>query len=135
MTRQALLIVALVAAAVAGTRYLWPRVEYRQTVVERETIKKDVRTIIKHVERKDGSKETVTTIVDNSKESSNRTETIVKAAQAQWLLSPLLKIDAKQGLTEPVYGLMVQRRVLGPGWLGVAATTDKQIMATIGLEF
>lgn len=134
MTRQISAYILIALAAVAGTRYLWPRVEYKHTVEQKEVVRKDVVTVIKEVVRKDGSRETVTEIVDRSRENSSRTETKVSTKKSEWSLSLLLKSDASK-LGEPVYGLMAQRRLLGPVWVGVGASTDRQIMATIGLEF
>ena len=131
MTRQISAYILIALAAVAGTRYLWPRVEYKHTVEQKEVVRKDVVTVIKEVVRKDGSRETVTEIVDRSRENSSRTETKVSTKKSEWSLSLLLKSK----LGEPVYGLMAQRRLLGPVWVGVGASTDRQIMATIGLEF
>lgn len=116
---------------IAGTRYLWPRIEYKHTVQEKEVIRKDIVTVIKEVVRPDGSKETVTEIVDRSKESSTRKETLTKAAQPQWSVGAYTTFNEKI----PTYTVTVDRRILGPFSLGVYGQTNSTFGAGIRLEF
>lgn len=134
MTRQLLVLILVALVSVATTRYLWPRVEYKSSVVEKEVIKRDVVTVIKEVVRKDGTKETVTEIIDHSRENSSRSETVVKHAKAQYQLA-LVALTEPGRFADPSYGVQLQRRLLGPVWGGLAATSDKQIMLSLGLEF
>ena len=62
--------IVVAALAVSATKRLWPTIDTKVTVQEKEVIRKDVQTVIKEVVKPDGTKETVTTIVDKSKESS-----------------------------------------------------------------
>jgi hypothetical protein len=126
--------IILCLASVATTRYLWPRVEYKSSIVEKEVIKRDVVTVIREIVKPDGSKETVTEIVDHSRENSSKSETVVKLAKAQYQLALLASTSAER-LADPVYGLQIQRRLLGPVWGGLSLNTDKQITFNLGLEF
>jgi lipopolysaccharide export LptBFGC system permease protein LptF len=126
--------IILCLASVATTRYLWPRVEYKSSIVEKEVIKRDVVTVIREIVKQDGSKETVTEIVDHSRENSSKSETVVKLAKAQYQLALLASTSAER-LADPVYGLQIQRRLLGPVWGGLSLNTDKQITFNLGLEF
>lgn len=125
----------LVALSVAGTRYLWPRIEYKETVKTVETVKKDIVTVVREVTRPDGTHESTTTTTDHSTEASTRSSSVTKASQPQWSAGLLLQKSAQHWAEAPVYALLVQRRVLGPVWVGAGVSTDKQVMGIISLEF
>ncbi len=112
-------VLALLVGA-AGARYYWPRVEYKNVIQEREVIRKDVVTIIREVTRKDGSKETTTEIIDHSNETSDRKQSVTKAASPQWSIGVYSSI----GDVVPTYTLTVDRRILGPFSLGVYGQTN-----------
>lgn len=129
---KVILVALALGAGIAGTRYLWPRIEYKHTVEEREVVRKDIVTVIKEVVRPDGSKETVTEIVDRSKESSRRHETVSKAAQPQWSVGAYTTFNE----TIPTYTLTIDRRILGPFSVGVyGQLTGADLNYGAGLRF
>lgn len=140
--RYYILIVVIVAGAGYGIgRYLQPaQIEIKEieVVKEIEVIKKDVVTVIKEVERPDGSKERHTTIEDRSrettkKESEKETSTTIVNEKPQWRAQALLKLN--NVLTLPVYGAGIERRIVGPFSAGVWATTDRNIGVSASFEF
>jgi len=95
------------------------------------TINKDIITIIKKKKNKDGSTETDTKIVDKSKEK----EKVVQVAPAK---APDWFISAGIGLSKDmskVYVGSVNRRILGPVYIGVWGTTQQSAGASIALQF
>jgi len=133
----AFLLVA--AAGVAAGRYINPRVEIKveEHTKEVEVVKRDVKTVIKQVERPDGTKETETTIEDKTrsetqKESDKESSKIVSNEKAQWKISAHLV--PKEGLLGPVYGASVERRILGPIFAGAFGNTDKVFGLSVGIE-
>jgi uncharacterized protein (DUF58 family) len=100
---------------------------------EREVIKRDVVTVVKEITRPDGTKESTTTTTDHSKESKENTLKIVVADQRNWHVS----VSYLRGLSDPapVYGLQVERKILGPVSVGLNVNSQKQIGVVIGFEF
>lgn len=129
-----LLLAATVAVSVAGTKYLWPNVQTKTEVVEHETVRKDVVTVVKEVVRPDGTKESTTTIVDRSKETSDSKSTEIKiAARPQWFFQ--VGAITKSLTDKPDYSLGINRRILGPLFIGANYTTNNNFGLTIGMEF
>lgn len=115
-------------------RYTTPE-KVRTEIVEKEVVKKDVVTVIKEIVNKDGTKTTETIIKDKSQsqtDSLNLSETTYSKSK--------YKINAMVGsqnfdFVNPVYGLMVQKRFIGPFFLGAYGTNKKDIGLTVGFEF
>lgn len=126
-----LIVVAVVSAGV--TRYFFPQIEFKNTETVKEVVRNDIRTIIRTVERPDGTKETVEEVVDRSTRRETSTSETLIAAKKQWMFD----IGARSKVTElnVVYDLQVQRRILGPFFLGAKASTDQSVGVSIGMEF
>ena len=137
------------------------KTEYKDRIVEKvvfkENIKKNevVRTITKYIERPDGTKEQTIEQVSETKEEKQtqseaskeqqtevKQEAVVetkiekeyseKVAQKNW------HVGATAGLTPlmaPVYGGQVERRILGPFFLGLRADTAPSASVVVGFEF
>lgn len=133
-TRNTLILLVLVAVASAGiTRYYFPQVEFKNVEVTKEVVRNDIRTIVKEVVRPDGTKEIITETTDKSvKKESSTSETQI-SAKKQWMFD----IGARRSLKDPeiMYDLQVQRRILGPFFLGAKASTDHTVGVSIGMEF
>lgn len=133
-TRNTIILVILVAVASAGlTRYYFPQVEFKNTETVKEVVRNDIRTIVKEVVRPDGTKEIITETTDKTvKKEESKNETII-AAKPQWMFD----IGARTNLSDRdiYYDLQVQRRVLGPFFLGAKLSTDKSIGVSIGMEY
>jgi Na+-translocating ferredoxin:NAD+ oxidoreductase RnfG subunit len=134
-TRNTLILLVLVAAASAGiTRYYFPQVEFRNTETVKEVIRNDIRTIVKEVVRPDGTKEIITETTDKSVKKESSTSETLLMAKKQWMFG----VGAAAKLSDRdviVYDLHVQRRILGPFFLGARAATDKSVGVSIGMEF
>lgn len=122
-------IYTLIAGLILGALIVWqfyPRVEVR-TETE-EVVRRDVVTRI--VERPDGGKETV--IIDRSKESS--TSTTEERPPRKWLAS----VGASTGdnlSRDFKYSASVQRRVVGPFFVGLQADTEGAVGVLLTMEF
>lgn len=132
------LLIALGVGLLIGAAGMYvlnkPETKTVQVEVEKEVVKKDVVTIVKEIVRPDGTKETTTTSTDKSTEKRDSTSSLVQTtAKKDWLLgvtASVLPDDLK-----PVYGILAQRRVLGPAFLGLGLNTNKQAILNVAIEF
>lgn len=127
-------LVIIVAGALglgfwAGSEFM-PRIETK--IEERETVKKDVVTIVKEVTRPDGSKERTETIVDRSKEKKQQSSTHQEVAP---LAGYRLSVAALKSSDKEYYALSAERRLFGPYWLGVSYNTKNELGLSVGWEF
>lgn len=106
--------------------------EIKEVVKEVEVEKKSVETIIKEIIKKNGTKETVTTIKDNSVTSTKKE--VSKEANPS---KPQWKAQALYGLVDKktVYGLGIERRILGPISAGAFGLTNSTYGISLSLEF
>ena len=129
-------LLSVAALAYATGRYFQPaKIEIKEVVKEIEVIKKDVRTVIREVVKTDGSKETVTVIEDKSKETSKKEsskETIITNAKPQWRVQGLADLTT---LASPVYGVGIERRILGPIFVGGFVKANREYGVSVSLEF
>lgn len=134
-TKSVLILLVVVAAVSAGvTRYYFPQVEVKNTEVVKEVVRNDIKTVVREVVRQDGSKEIITEIVDKSTKKETSTSETIIASKNQWMVAvgANLKLSNKDLI---VYDLQVQRRILGPFFLGARGTTDQSVGVSIGMEF
>jgi hypothetical protein len=130
----AIYTVIVIAATYAATKHFAPRIETQVKVEEVEIIKKDVRTIIKEVIKKDGTVEKETVIVDNSQESSKKTSESLKIKKDDWFVA--VGIEAKPSrLNEQEYKFEVNRRIISDFFLGASANTEGRIGVQVGFQF
>lgn len=130
----AIAIVITAALSAVVTRYYFPKLQMQTVEVEKEVVKNNVVTVTKIVKEKDGTETTEITTVDKSTKKSEDSKVVSIAASKDWMISASAQTDFKEGL-KPVYGLQVQRRILGPFYLGATANTDKAIGVSVGFEF
>jgi len=134
-------IVFMCAVGYAFGRYFQPPqvvTKEVEVIKEVEVVKREVKTIIKEVTRPDGTKETTTTIDENTKETTRKdqnrqNETIVTAQKPQWKVDLMVKASLTNII--PVYGASVQRRILGPMFVGVQGWGDQSAGVSLGMEF
>ena len=126
--------VVVAALAVGATKRLWPTVDTKLTVQEKEVIKKDIQTVIKEVVRPDGTKETVTTIVDQSKESSSKTLEQIVTKKNDWFVAAgaEARLNELQNLN---YKIEVNRRIIGDIFVGATANTQGSVGLQVGFTF
>lgn len=99
--------------------------EQNKTETEKEVIEREKTNPDGSIEKEKITKET--------KKKENTSTTVVENKKPDWRVSGLLgfSLDKK----EPVYGIDVQRRILGAASVGIWATTEKTIGLSVGYEF
>ena len=129
--------VVLFGAGYGTGRYLQPPKEITKIEVqEHQVIRNNVVTVTKEITKADGTKETVTTVVDKSVEKKDKqVESIVsKPAEKQWLVG----IGVNPLTYTETYSVKVDRRVLGPLFLGgqyIRNKSDNIGLVTATMEF
>jgi hypothetical protein len=126
---------------------------YVKDETKKENKDKKKRTVIIRITKPDGTIEERTEIVeeDNSiiaidtKEKSEEKkktekeklkEKIVKNKKPDWMISALASSNMKDIKSlQPDYGISVQRRILGPVYLGAFGITNKQVGLSVGFQF
>lgn len=122
------------ALAVAATKKFYPTIDTKVTVQEKEVIRKDVQTVIKEIVKPDGSKETVTTIVDKSKESSVKKSEEIVMKKNDWFVAAGAEARLND-LNNPVYKIEANRRILGDIYVGGTVNTQGAVGVQIGFSF
>lgn len=134
----------LVIAAVVGYafgRYVQPaRIEIRTETVtkEVETKHNNIVTTEHTVKQPDGTIITDTEIKDTSFETKKETQdvksdTVVQNAKPQWKVNLMSNFQA--GPLSYLYGASVERRILGPVFVGAFGNVDQKYGVTVGIEF
>lgn len=123
----------IIGISVGTTKKLWPTVDKQVKIEEREVIKKDIQTVIKEVVKVDGTKETTTTIIDHTKEASERTLEKIIFKKNDWFVAA----GAETKLAEiiPVYKIEANRKIFGDVFLGVTVSTQGAIGLQLGFQF
>lgn len=124
-----ILILAALLLATHGAAYYYgytkpPKIEIKQV----ETVKRDVVTVVKEIERPDGTKEKETTVVDKTKEIV-KTDTVVKKVEMQYL------VGASYNLSNQTYKLDASRRVFGPVFGTVELASNGNLFIGVKYEF
>ncbi len=106
-----------------GGKYQSPKEITKVEVQEHEVIKNNIITVTKEITKADGTKETVTTVVDKSIEKKDKqVESIVsKTIQKQWLVG----LGVNPFSYTDTYSAQINRRVLGPFSVGVQYIRNK----------
>lgn len=123
------LLALLLLVGTHGLAYWYGYNKPQNVITEvKEVIKRDVKTRIVEVVKPDGSKQTVTNIIDKSKEGRNK-RISTSASRADWLVGAYYKVN------EPAYAISLSRRVLGPVYLSAFADTTKAFYFGLAVEF
>lgn len=135
-------IVGLLLLAVGyGTgRYLQPakiQIKKEEVIKEVEVIKKDIRIVEREITRPDGTKEKERITEDKSQESTKKEKdtkesTLIANKKPDWRVNGLAALNNDRNV---VYGLQVERRILGPISVGAFGLTDTTVGLSVGLEF
>lgn len=160
MTTKTKIICAIIGfvASFAFGRYLAPtkiKIEEHTVTVDKSKDSKSVdtdinkhkETVVKEIVRPDGTKETTTTVTEDtvasrdSKEKSSSDKSTDKTTSKEITrstgrlnISALASVDTTQPST-PTYGVAVTRDVIGPISIGVFGFTNKTFGASLGLSF
>lgn len=129
------LLVASIALLVAfGGGYFYGYKTSPETEIkEVDKTKKNVTTTVKEVVRADGSRETVTVIVDKSKESSKKVTEITPPPVRTVTVSATVQtgLDFK-----PTYGILLQKPFLADKVeVGLGVNQKGEVMGTLGWNF
>lgn len=127
--KSGLLLVAILAVSNFASYYYGSQKPAEIRTVEREVIKKDVITRIVEVIKPDGSKEIKTIVIDKSTETTNKKTDVMPQRPKDWLVGAYYKVN------NPAYGASINRRILGPLFLQVAADTGRNLTVGLGMEF
>lgn len=131
-----ILVLATAVISTGITRYLFPRIETQTVDVIHEVIKKDIRTITKIIERPDGTKETIIDETDKSTDKKTEKHTATTYQNKDWQIAGTAETDYTQLKEAKLdYGIHVQRRILGPFYLGAMVNTGKRVGVSLGMEF
>jgi hypothetical protein len=125
-----LLLVLVLLVGYAFGRYLQPAHE----VIKTQTVTVEHEHTVTVVVTKPDGTSTSTTTTDKGETAGTKTSTTIDNVKPQWKVSAL----AGLGLNSPistVYGGEVQRRILGPIFVGAWATTNRTGGISLGLEF
>lgn len=130
-----LLIAFTVGAMVAGAgvAYWRPRIVTKVETVEKQVVKNNIQTVVRTVERPDGSREIIKTINDTSTRTEDKTSLKEVYKQSDWAVG----LSAGTRLTDidPVYALHVQRRIIGPIFAGAYGRTDGEVGLSVLVTF
>lgn len=132
-----LLALLLLVVGYSLGRYFTPQKVVTETIIKTKTI-----TVVQHdtqttvTEKPDGTKTTV--IVDKSVDTTHQDQTIDKTKVVEnnkpdWHIG--VDFSPKNPQYEYFYGARVERRILGPMFIGAFGNIDRTLGASIGLEF
>lgn len=130
-----LVVIGAAVVSAAVTKYYFPRTETKIEIQEKETVKNNIVTQTHEIVKPDGSKEIDTTIVDTSteKKSSKQNVTIIEDKTKNWSVS--LGEDYNFTDKEEIYAFAVNRRILGPFFIGARANTKRELGLQLVFEF
>lgn len=124
---------ACLAVGAALAKFLWPTIEQKVEIREKVVRQNDIQTVTKIVTRPDGTTESTSVTTDRSILTTDKQLTTTSAKKPQWNLGITA---ATNSLTvAPTYGMLVQRRVIGPVFVGASARTDGEFGLTLSMEF
>ncbi len=127
----AVLVIALTSYGFG--RYVQPA-QIKEVIKTVEIVKHDTTTIVKEHKNRDGSSDTETTVVNHDIDlsKSDDSKTITN-------LTPQWKVQGQYGYNfqslRPVYGAAIERRIVGPLFIGAWGNTDHTVGLSVGLEF
>ena len=140
---QKVILAVLVAAGLGYSfgRYAQPaKVQIQEKEVDKQVVvvQHDTVTETHQVKQTDGTIVTDTTVKDLDVDKTSLTDTkqekeTVTNVKPQWKVQGLVGLNS-MGLTQPLYGAGVERRILGPISVGVWGLTGGSNGATGGLS-
>jgi len=142
------LMMVLGAVALAGLgysfgRYVQPaqvQIKTQVQIKEVEVARKNVVTVTHEEKKPDGTMIIDTRIEDKSTETTKTdtkektTETITNL-KPQWKVQGLAGISLDKSFVGEVYGVGVERRIIGPIFVGVYGKTSKEVGLSLSVEF
>lgn len=135
MGLKTVLILCLISAALAAaiTEQFFPKT--RTVEVQHDVIHNDIQTIVKTVKLPSGEIDSTTTIVDHTKRVDTDTRTAISATiPPNWFVAVNANV-IKTDFVTPAYGVQVNRRILGPIFVGAQLNTRGEYGLSLGMEF
>lgn len=135
MTARTVFLLCLISGvgSAVATRYYFPQVQVKTVETTKEVVRTDIKTVVHTVTASDGTTDTTTVTEDHSIKRDSNNKTAVANKQPQWHISGTVQSNYK--LVPPIYGIAVNRRILGPIYLGALLNTNSEVGLSIGLEF
>lgn len=133
----------LVAAGLgyATGRYAQPAkvvIQTKEVVKTVTVVQHDTVTVVKEVKHPDGTTETDTTITDKDKDTTSDSDTKT-ASETITNLKPQWKAGVQAGYNfssfQKVYGAQIDRRILGPLFIGAWGNSDHAGGVSVSIEF
>jgi hypothetical protein len=132
VNNKTIIILCLVSATAASalTHFYFPTV--KTVEVEKEVIRNNIQTVTHTVKQPNGAIDITTTTTDHSQTVLTDTKKEYNVNR-DWVISAFAETSIK--LDSPSYGLQVQRRVLGPVFIGGLVNNKGNIGVSLGMEF
>lgn len=124
-------IVIFLVGIFVGSKSVPPEIVEKKVEVVKTVVQKDVKTVIKRVKTSDGTVTTEIVKEDKSNSQSDTTkasETIVKN-EKQWKASLFTTFDTN------TYMAGIERRIIGPVFMGAWGSTKGNAGVSISIEF
>lgn len=127
----------------AAGRYVQPaKVEIKKEVEvkEVEVTRKNIVTVTHEEKRPDGTVITDSRTEDKSTEATrtdtkSKESTTITNVKPQWKVSGGAGVKYNEISLQPVYTVGVERRILGPIFVGAYGRTDKEVGLSVSVEF
>lgn len=133
LTTLAGIILGVAILSAALTKFYFPNVQQKTEIVEKEVVRTDVVTVTKEVTKTDGTKETVTTVVDKSVKKVDTKETqVVLDSKSKYIFGGGILSNFKD---KPDYEVSAGMRVFGPVFGQLKYQTNGYVGANILIEF
>ncbi len=129
----AILCISTAIASSVVTRYYFPKVNTKTVETTKEVIKTDIKTVTRTITAPDGTTDTTTVTEDHSIKRDSSNKTALTNKQPNWMVSGAVLTDFTR--QPPYYGIQVQRRILGPFYIGALLTTKQDVGLSLGFEF
>lgn len=127
-------VIVLASAIVGGVIERGVSKKDETKTVEKEVVKNKIITKIVEKYHMDGSVDRDIVIDDGSViERDKKTDIIIASKPSDWYIHGSAGIRAHY--LERVYSLGVDRRILGPIWLGIYGNTQEEVGLRIGMQF
>lgn len=130
--------ILLLAIGYGAGRYVQPaKVVTKLQTVTNDVVHDHIHTVIQTVTLPSGEKKSTTTI-DNDKNETASTNTVSSSvttySKPQWRAQGLAGLNLKS-VSTPVYGIGIERRILGPIFAGAYGKNNGEVGISVSLEF
>jgi hypothetical protein len=134
--------ILLIAIGYGAGRYVQPAkvVTKVQTVtVTNDVVHDHIVTVTHTVVQPNGEKDTTTTtsnesIIDDQTSTKTNSSTVTTYNKPQWKVQGLAGLSLNS-LSTPIYGIGVERRILGPVFVGAYGKSNSEAGLSLSLEF